>query len=348
MRSEARKAAAPGSDRRAGDAGKVEKMDGDTLPLTSNETTAAMKPAEDWVLPSAEDGLGAVLEAWQAATIRLEKTHEALRAEVKRLTDELERKNRQLARKDRLADLGRMAAHIAHELRNSLVPVALYVSLLRRHLEHDEQGLEILECIAASHRAAENTVTDLLQFAADREPCWEWVEIGAVLTPVVSALRPQAEAQGVEMIVQSEGEFYVRADREMLRRAVFNLVLNALDAMPRGGRFVLRAVKGAEDWRIEAEDEGPGLPEEGLRRAFEPFYTTKKGGTGLGLAIVQRIAELHGGEVDVVNRAAGGARFTLSFPHEVADGPTRDGPSPKELRGAFRGDARAVAIRERR
>lgn len=348
MRSEARKAAAPGSDRRSGDAGKVEKMDGDTLPLTSNETTAAMKPAEDWVLPSAEDGLGAVLEAWQAATIRLEKTHEALRAEVKRLTDELERKNRQLARKDRLADLGRMAAHIAHELRNSLVPVALYVSLLRRHLEHDEQGLEILECIAASHRAAENTVTDLLQFAADREPCWEWVEIGAVLTPVVSALRPQAEAQGVEMIVQSEGEFYVRADREMLRRAVFNLVLNALDAMPRGGRFVLRAVKGAEDWRIEAEDEGPGLPEEGLRRAFEPFYTTKKGGTGLGLAIVQRIAELHGGEVDVVNRAAGGARFTLSFPHEVADGPTRDGPSPEERRGAFRGDARAVAIRERR
>ena len=309
-------------------------MDGEALPLNEGAATSAMNPAGDWVLPSAEDGLGAVLQAWQAATLRLEKTHEALRAEVKRLTDELERKNRQLAQKDRLADLGRMAAHIAHELRNSLVPVALYVSLLRRHLERDEQGLEILGCIEASHRAAESTVTDLLQFTAEREPCWERVPIGEVLKSVVSALQPQAAAQGVEIIVQTVGEFVVRADREMLRRAVFNLVLNALDAMPQGGRFVLRAVKNGEAWHIEAEDDGPGLEEEALRRAFEPFYTTKKGGTGLGLAIVRRIVELHGGEVDVENRSTGGARFTLRFPHNVGRTQTGERSSPAERRAA--------------
>lgn len=290
-------------------------MDDETPLRIAAEATPAANPAADWVLPSAEDGLGAVLQAWQAATVRLEKTHEALRAEVKRLTDELERKNRQLAQKDRLADLGRMAAHIAHELRNSLVPVALYVSLLRRHLEGDTQGLEILECIETSHRAAESTVTDLLQFTAEREPCRERVSIGEILRSVVGALQPQAAAQGVEMIVQTGGEFVVKVDREMLRRAVFNLVLNALDAMPQGGRFVLRAVKNEETWCIEAEDSGPGLQEEALRRAFEPFYTTKNGGTGLGLAIVSRIVELHGGEVDVANRPTGGARFTLLFPN---------------------------------
>lgn len=289
-----------------------------------SEASSTTNMAEDWVLPSAEDGLGVVLQAWQAATVRLEKTHEALRAEVKRLTDELERKNRLLAQKDRLADLGRMAAHIAHELRNSLVPVALYVSLLRRHLERDEQALEILECIEAAHRAAESTVTDLLQFTAEREPCWEWVSVAEVLRSVASALQPQADAQGVTMIVQLEGEFLVRADREMVRRAVFNLVLNALDAMPQGGRFVLRAVQDPEEWRIEAEDEGPGLEEEALRRAFEPFYTTKKGGTGLGLAIVNRVVELHGGEVDVANRPTGGARFTLVFPNKAAAAPGCD------------------------
>jgi len=309
-------------------------MDGEALPLIADEATLATNPAADWVLPSAEDGLGAVLQAWQAATVRLEKTHEALRAEVKRLTDELERKNRQLAQRDRLADLGRMAAHIAHELRNSLVPVALYVSLLRRHLERDEQGLEILGCIEASHRAAESTVTDLLQFTAEREPCWERVSIGEVLRSVVSALQPQAAAQGVEMIVQTVGEFVVKADREMLRRAVFNLVLNALDAMPQGGRFVLRAVEGVEEWRIEAEDDGPGLEEEALRRAFEPFYTTKKGGTGLGLAIVNRIVELHGGEVDVANRSTGGARLTLLFPHSGRESQTGERRAPRGRRAA--------------
>ncbi len=290
-------------------------MDDETPLRISPEATLTSNPAADWVLPSAEDGLGAVLQAWQAATVRLEKTHEALRAEVKRLTDELERKNRQLAQKDRLADLGRMAAHIAHELRNSLVPVALYVSLLRRHLERDEQGLEILACIEAAHRAAESTVTDLLQFTAEREPCRERVPVGEILRSVVAALQPQAAAQGVEMIVQMGDEFVVRVDREMLRRAVFNLVLNALDAMPQGGRFVLRAVNDEEAWRIEAEDSGPGLQEEALRRAFEPFYTTKNGGTGLGLAIVSRIVELHGGEVDAANRSTGGACFTLLFPN---------------------------------
>src|ERR1700741_1208845 len=81
--------------------------------------------------------LQTVLSAWHGATVRLEQTHEALRAEVRRLTDELEVKNRELARKNRLADLGQIASHVAHEVRNSLVPVTLYLSLLRRRLSED-------------------------------------------------------------------------------------------------------------------------------------------------------------------------------------------------------------------
>ncbi|MGC4003550.1 MAG: hypothetical protein QM811_10610 [Pirellulales bacterium] len=91
--------------------------------------------------------LGDILHAWQEATVRLEQTHEALRAEVRRLTVELEAKNRELARKNRLADLGQMAAHIAHEVRNTLVPVSLYLSLLRRKMASDRSSREVLDKI---------------------------------------------------------------------------------------------------------------------------------------------------------------------------------------------------------
>src|ERR1700749_1949772 len=111
-----------------------------------------------------------VLAAWHGATLRLEQTHEALRAEVCRLTDELEVKNRELARKNRLADLGQMASHIAHEVRNSLVPVTLYLSLLRRRLDATSGCRDLVDKIAASFTALEATVNDLLQFTADRDP----------------------------------------------------------------------------------------------------------------------------------------------------------------------------------
>src|SRR6188472_4025342 len=90
-----------------------------------------------------------ILSAWNDATDRLRRTHETLRDEVRRLTDELEVKNRELARKNRLADLGQMAAHVAHEVRNNLVPVALYLSLLRRRLSDDSGSLDILAQVEA-------------------------------------------------------------------------------------------------------------------------------------------------------------------------------------------------------
>src|SRR6476661_8564505 len=93
---------------------------------------------------TANADLSRILHAWQAATVRLEQTHESLRSEVRRLTEELEQKNRELARKNRLADLGQMAAHIAHEVRNTLVPMKLYLSLLRRRVDFDTGSASVL------------------------------------------------------------------------------------------------------------------------------------------------------------------------------------------------------------
>jgi signal transduction histidine kinase len=261
--------------------------------------------------------LETVLAAWHTATLRLQETHEALRGEVSRLTDELEIKNRELARKNRLADLGQIASHVAHEVRNNLVPVTLYLSLLRRRCDDDAGSLEIVDKMAASFTSLDAMVNDLLHFTADRAPRLEAVAVQEVVGEVCASLAPQLAAQGVRPEIDVPPEARVQADREMLRRAVLNLTLNALDAMPGGGRLVITSYSGPEGFELEIADTGVGLSDEVLRRAFEPFFTTKSSGTGLGLAIVYHILEMHGGQVIASNCPEGGAAFTLRFPADA-------------------------------
>jgi len=258
--------------------------------------------------------LQTVLAAWHDATVRLQHTHEALRAEVRRLTDELERKNRALARKSRLADLGQMAAHVAHEVRNTLVPVSLYLGLLRRRIASDPGALETLDKITAGMTALDATVNDLLHFTSDRDPQLRSFALRPLVNDILGSLAPQLAAQTIHACVAVEPVEAVTADREMIRRALLNLVLNALDAMPQGGTLTVRSVRRGRSLDLEVSDTGPGLSPDALGRAFEPFFTTKPGGTGLGLAIVYRIAEVHAGTVLAANAPQGGAVITLRIP----------------------------------
>jgi signal transduction histidine kinase len=269
-------------------------------------------------LPPENHELEAVLGAWHRATLRLEHTHEALREEVRRLTDELEVKNRELARKNRLADLGQVASHVAHEVRNNLVPVTLYLSLLRRRISRDEGSLEVLDKIAAGFTALDATVNDLLQFTSERDPQWQTFFPRKLIEDVCASLAPQMSAQGIETVVDVPQRLLMTADQEMLRRAVLNLVLNALDAMPDGGTLTITCVSTSRGVELEVADSGAGLSDDARARAFEPFFTTKRGGTGLGLAIVYRIAEVHGGDVTAANCPEGGAAFTLRIPQPQA------------------------------
>jgi signal transduction histidine kinase len=283
----------------------------DDRPIRLSAMSAAAPPAAE---SDTRANLESVLTAWHGATVRLEQTHKTLRDEVARLTAELQRKNQQLARKNRLADLGQMASHVAHEVRNNLVPVALYVSLLRRHLADDGRCLEVVQEIESGIAALDVTVNDLLHFTSDREPRWEPIAVRRLVNDVLCGLGPQFEAQAIEVVVDVPAEMVVSADAEMLRRALLNLVLNAVDAMPRGGELVVTGCQGPAGVELEVADSGCGLEDDSLRRAFEPFFTTKQGGTGLGLAIVYRVAEVHRGDVTATNCPEGGAAFTLRIP----------------------------------
>src|SRR6476620_800218 len=189
----------------------------------------------------ADADLQAILQAWNEATDRLQHTHEALRAEVSRLSDELEAKNRELARKDRLADLGQMASHVAHEVRNSLVPMKLYLSLLRRRMDSDVGSASVLDKIMAGFTALEATVGDLLHFSSQRDPRRERIDVAQLLHDVVDSLEPQLDAQDIWAKVDCPADLKATADPDMLKRALLNLILNALDALPTGGDLALTA-----------------------------------------------------------------------------------------------------------
>ncbi|TWU00338.1 Sporulation kinase A [Botrimarina colliarenosi] len=279
-------------------------------------------PEPEALEPEALEGvtpeLSELLDAWQTATSRLEKTHAQLRDEVARLTAELEVKNRELARKNRLADLGEMASHVAHEVRNSLTPITLYLSLLRRSLTGDAKGLDVLGKAEAGFTALEATVNDLLAFSAHRQPHATHFVVGELVEEITQSLAPQFEAQDVQVEIDVPPATVLWADREMLRRAVLNLMLNALDVMPHGGDLVVTACEGLDGFELEIADSGPGIHDGDEGRLFEPFFSTKETGTGLGLSVVAHVAEAHGGAVVAENCPEGGAAFTLRLPRPMA------------------------------
>jgi signal transduction histidine kinase len=174
--------------------------------------------------------------------------------------------------------------------------------------------------VEAGFTALDATVNDLLNFTANREPQWRSFIVQDLVAEIFDALAPQLEAQGIDVSLDVPPNTVVTADRDMLRRAVLNLVLNAVDAMPQGGELVVTSYQGRGGFELEIADSGPGLAPEQLERVFEPFYTTKASGTGLGLSIVQRIAEAHGGRVTALNCPQGGAAFTIELPPRRAMG----------------------------
>lgn len=274
--------------------------------------------------------LETVLEIWQSTTARLEQTHLTLQCEVRRLTDELEEKNRQLAKKNRLADLGQMAGHVAHEVRNHLVPLTLYLSMLRRRL-----GLAVganpassaqfvpgqvaetqilVDKLESNIEAMRNMVQDLLNFTANRQPQRQRLEINDLIAELITEIQEQCRAQKIVLRQQVVGLSDVEADGEMLRSAVRNLLLNAVDALGQGGAIEVRAEAAEDGWQIAVCDDGEGIPTEVRERIFDPFYTTKSTGTGLGLSVVERVMESHGGWVSLESRLPSGTCACLHFP----------------------------------
>jgi signal transduction histidine kinase len=260
--------------------------------------------------------LGEIIEAYNLVTERLERSHVRLTEEVARLHRQLEEKNRELACKERLAALGEMAAGVAHEVRNPLGAIQLYASMLDQDLRALPEAQRLVRKIASAVTSLDGIVNDILAFAGHGRLAVQPVALARVIEEVMALTAPQRAAlPGTIHVSEAAADAFVRVDEREVTRALVNLVFNALDAAGPGGRVWLDAVDAGEGQvGIVVADDGPGVPAELRQRIFNPFFTTKDTGTGLGLSIVHRIAEAHGGRVEIGDRPGGGAAFTMVLP----------------------------------
>ncbi len=264
-------------------------------------------------IPRGED-LKGLLEAYLASTQTLELAQAALRSQVGALSAELEQKNALLARRNRLAELGEMAAGVAHEIRNPLGGIRLYAGLLERDLGAQPERLALVRKLLSGVDQLDRIVREMLAFTKEivleRRP----VSLEDLLEETLSFALPAGGISPIRVRREYEPGLTAQVDLHHLRRAVLNLLLNAVEAMPEGGVLTVGASRAPAGAEIRVEDSGGGIPAEVLPRIFDPFFTTKAQGTGLGLAVVQRVAEAHGGSVEASNRPGGGARFRLLLP----------------------------------
>jgi two-component system, NtrC family, sensor histidine kinase HydH len=240
---------------------------------------------------------------------------------VEQVTERLQRQRRELLRTEQLSAVGKLAASVAHEIRNPLTSVKMLVGLALRRHNPKPLGEADLRVIHNEVGRVEQTVQHLLDFARLPEPKRSRVDLGAVIAQAVDLVRARAEQQRVELrIGHSAGPMVADVDRDQIHAVLVNLMLNALDAMPQGGRLELDlwpALDGSVLLRVA--DSGPGIPGDVLDHVFEPFVSTKPTGTGLGLSISRRIVEEHDGTIRVQNRPEGGACFTIRLPARPAE-----------------------------
>lgn len=221
---------------------------------------------------------------------------------------------------DRLAHLGSLAAGLAHEIRNPLSTIALNLAMLREDWSHAEtqkekKTIKRIELLEREVARLEAILNDFLRFARSSELKLEPADLNRLLQEVVDFVEPEAKKKGVQIRTQFAVSLpEIQLDRNALRQAILNLLVNAREAMPKGGELILRTKKEGNFVELELTDTGEGMSEEVLARCFDVYFSTKRGGTGLGLPTTKRIVEDHGGEIEVQSELGRGTRFVIRLP----------------------------------
>jgi two-component system sensor histidine kinase PilS (NtrC family) len=224
----------------------------------------------------------------------------------------------QLRRADRLAAVGRLASGLAHEIRNPLASISGSVQLLGEDAGFNEENRRLMGIALREVDRLNLLLSDFLSFARPSPVQPEPFDLAALLDELVELMRCDSQVQHVRIEKNYAGPLPVCADRQKLRQALWDLLLNAVQAVPADG--VVRIGCPPETCEVYIEDSGPGIDEAMSERIFEPFFTTKERGTGLGLANAYANIEAHQGRLYVEAGALGGARFIIQLPEECRQG----------------------------
>jgi PAS domain S-box-containing protein len=221
-------------------------------------------------------------------------------------------------RTELLVILGQLAAAVSHEIRNPLQSLSLNIELLEAELTPSGPLGESFAIIKADLARVHNVVEDYLSLARVPNVRRELVEVGAMLEAIAQEKQAQTTAHSVTLhLAGTKALGQVALHLFTLRRAMLNLVENALDAMPNGGHLTLAGQRTASHLVLTVQDTGMGIAAEALPRLFTPLYTTKPGGTGLGLYVVREIVKAHEGTVEATSTLGRGTIFTIHLPFVV-------------------------------
>jgi len=231
--------------------------------------------------------------------------------------DSLESINTQLQVSERLAALGRITAGVAHEVKNPLNSMRLWLENLKESLPPDQDAgaQQAVQVLDKEIDRLDAVVKRFLDFTRPVELKLEATNLAELLKDVVNVAQPQMQKVGVELEeLLGNGVPEVWADRDLLKQAVLNLVLNAVEAMPAGGELRVELMRRGEMAEISVADTGRGIALENQQNIFQLFYTTRPGGSGIGLATTFRIVQLHNGSIDFQSETGRGTTFRIELP----------------------------------
>jgi signal transduction histidine kinase len=228
---------------------------------------------------------------------------------------QLQRTQEELSRAETLAALGRMVAHVSHEIRNPLIVLGGYAQHIVRKADDAESVRRHAQVISDSVLELEDLLTDLLDLTHHRQPQMVAGDVHEVLNQAWQ-LSGGATAKNPVTLQRHYGTDLptIRIDRSSLLRAFLNVMRNAVQFMPQGGTLSVSTRLSADYVQIEITDSGPGIAPELLPTIFEPFVTHREHGTGLGLTVAQEITQQHGGHIEVKSEAGKGASFVFYLP----------------------------------
>lgn len=275
-----------------------------------------------------KDEIGNLIAGFNEMSDRLKKAYTELEGKVETSNKELEvayqmlkQRQEQLIRSEKMAALGQLSAGIAHEIRNPLTTIKIFIQSLEKEIELDRTQHEDFRIIMREIDRINENITLFLKFARPEEPLFQVVDLVGLVRETVNLLAAKLRASGIRLILALPASLPpVEGDPKQLSQVFLNLFLNAVEAMPDGGTLKVSSEtsvnpeSGEETLRMIVKDTGGGIPEKDRPYLFDPFFTQKAGGTGLGLSIVYSIIQKHNGHIEVESAAGEGSSFVLSLP----------------------------------
>lgn len=240
--------------------------------------------------------------------------NEELEARIRKESEALQKAHAEVVQSQKLATLGYLAAGMAHEIRNPLNSISLFVQLIKEGVD-DVEKLDYVDKILKEVDRVDATLRKLLDTA--KRPRFELSEVNIeeVIRKALDSFTPQMNAQAVTLAVSAKRPLpRLKADPTEIQQVFTNLFLNAIDEMPEGGKLAIDINHDEQDIIIQVRDSGRGIPPENLPNIFDPFFSTKSRGTGMGLPIVLRIVKNYGGKIAVTATGENGTTFLVRLP----------------------------------